>query len=265
MLVVLFLSLCVLLSGCFASPPSPPSSSSPRHKVFPESALAKAVHAARRQKARQERRALSEGKSSGGAPLDMNCGDLTGYDCQLYIQDYLDTYINVNESYNKLLRPVTQEKPILEVDLVVTFVDLLNINTKAGSMTVYAFIDYIWSDAYLHWDESLTDNDDFHVIPNDLVYIPDIIAYNAIGGYATGLDAVATFLSSDGTVWWSARGFVTTQCHFDVTDFPFDSQTCEIDFSSWIFSVNNINISGVHLDVLSTFDNLAWEVNLYLC
>ena len=203
----------------------------------------------------------SSGSSTMGGGLDMDCAGRVGYACQLYIQQFLNTYINENQSYHRVLRPVLKENIVLDVDIVVTFVELVDIDTKRGTMTVYVFIDYLWRDAFLHWDASRTDDDSFHVVPNGLIYVPDVIAYNTIGGYASGLDAVAQFLSSDGTAWWSARGIVTTSCLFDVTAFPFDSQHCDMDFSSWIFSERRINISEVHIDVLPSFDNLAWEVS----
>ena len=204
---------------------------------------------------------LEAGMSNGGSGLDMDCGTRVGYDCQLYIQDYLETYINVNKSYNKLVRPVLREEDVLQVDISVTFVELLDIDTKTGTMTTYVFVDYFWNDAFLHWNSSLTDNDDFYAIPNDLVYTPDIIAYNTMRGFASGLDAVVVLLSSDGSVWWSARGILTTSCYFDVQDFPFDSQQCNMDFSSWTYSILRINISNVYIDVFPSFDNLAWNVS----
>jgi len=38
--------------------------------------------------------------------LDMDCGSLTGTACTVYIQNYLNTFINVNRSYNRLNLPV---------------------------------------------------------------------------------------------------------------------------------------------------------------
>lgn len=54
---------------------------------------------------------------------------------------------------------------------------------------------------------------------------------------------------------------MTFACTFDVVSFPFDSHTCTAEFSSWIYSINNINISQVSVDVLDGFNNLAWQVD----
>jgi len=122
--------------------------------------------------------------------LAMDCGNTTGYACQLYMQEFLYTYVYVNKSYDRLILPVRNdtEKPI-DVTIVVTFVDLVSVDTVAGTMTVSLFIDYIWTDAFMSWDSSLTDNDGFIVVPNDMLWIPDIIIFNSIGGFRSQIDA----------------------------------------------------------------------------
>lgn len=194
-------------------------------------------------------------------PLNMNCNGQVGYPCQLYMQEFLNTYVNINHSYNKIILPVENRGERVDIDVVITFVDLVNVDTVSGTMTVYVFIDYIWKDVHMRWDPALTDNDDFIVIPNDLLWIPDIILYNAVNGFDSHVDETAVFLDATGVVWWSGRGVFTFSCTYDVNDFPFDSQTCTAEFSSWIYSLNNINITTAQVDVLSSFSNLAWEID----
>lgn len=210
----------------------------------------------------RDRRRLEFESSPYVAPmLNMDCGDMTGYPCQLYMQQYLNTYVYVNRSYNKIILPVANDadKP-LPIEVVVTFDDLVNVDIVSGTMSVSIFIDYFWPDAFFSWNSSLTDNDDFIVVPNDMLWIPDIILYNAIGGFHSQIDEAAVFLDNTGLAWWSGRGVVTFSCNFDVRDFPFDSQKCSAEFSSWIYSLNNINITHAGVDVLDSFTNLAWEV-----
>lgn len=195
-------------------------------------------------------------------PLDMNCGDMTGYPCQLYMQKFLKTFVYVNDSYDRLTLPVANKADApLDIDVIITFVDLVNVDTVSGTMTASIFIDYLWKDAFMSWNSSLTDDDGFLVVPLDLLWIADIQLYNSIGGYFKQLDSSAVFLMSSGTVWWSGRGVNTFSCTFDIQSFPFDSQVCTAEFSSWSYSINNINISYVGASVLSTFNNLAWNVN----
>lgn len=201
-------------------------------------------------------------QSTNAPMLNMNCNNLTGYACELYILEYLNEYIYVNKSYNRLIVPTFNKsnRPI-DVVIIITFVDLININTITGTITTSVFIDYFWNDCFMHWNSELTDGNNFILINNDLLWIPDIALYNAIDGFYSSIDSAAVFLSSDGTVWWSGRGVTTFSCTFDVTDFPFDSHTCTAEYASWIYSINNINITQVNAIVLDTFQNLAWKVN----
>lgn len=211
---------------------------------------------------RRADRKLKDTSGDTSVNLDMDCGSMTGYPCQLYMQEYLNTYVYINRSYDRLILPVRNnaEKPI-DVSIVVTFVDLVSVDTVGGTMTASIFIDYLWNDVFMTWNKSLTDNDGFILVPTEMLWIPDIIIYNAIGGFHSQIDAEAVFLSSDGEAWWSGRGVMTYACTFDVTDFPFDSHTCTTEFSSWVYSINNINISSVGVEVLESFDNLAWQVD----
>lgn len=215
-----------------------------------------------RRKLESSRKLASVNSSYEASLLGMDCGDMVGYPCQVYIQNFLETYVNVNKSYNRLSLPVAMKADApIDVEIVVTFVDLVDVNTVSGTMTTSIFIDYLWTDAFMSWNKSLTDNDGFIVVPNELLWIPDILIYNSIGGFDKQIDRVAVFLQADGTVWWSGRGVTTFSCTFDTYSFPFDSQKCTAEFSSWVYSINNINISAVHVDVLSEFQNLAWDVD----
>ena len=74
-------------------------------------------------------------------------------------------------------------------------------------------------------------------IPASLVWIPDIAFTNE----ATGVynkDFLKYFLVvvfSNSFVRWSPAGTVSIKCLMDVTHFPFDVQTCDFTFESWMY------------------------------
>lgn len=194
-------------------------------------------------------------------PLDMDCGDQTGYSCMLYIQNFLNTYVNVNRSYDKTILPVETNSDILDIEIVITFADLVDVDIIQGTMTTSIHINYLWKDAHMTWNSSLTDGVDFIPVPLDLLWMPDIQIYNAIGGFNQRLDVVTIELQSDGTMWWAGRGVVTFSCEYDLKDFPFDSQLCSPAFASWLYSLNYVNISKVGIEVGPDFNNLAWNID----
>lgn len=195
---------------------------------------------------------------------DINCDAIgaTGYACRNYMLAYLNDYVVKNGTYNPIQLPVPENSDIPQVELLVTFMDLLEIDVVTGTMTTSLFIDMFWTDEIIpEWNVSLTDGIDELVVPNGLLWEPDIQVYNSIGAYFDQIDSYAVFLYPDGLVWWSGRGMFTFSCEFDVTEFPFDSQSCQIQFASWIYSITSVNLSSVTMDINPGFSNLAWEVD----
>lgn len=114
-------------------------------------------------------------------PLDMNYGNLTGYPCQLRMQEFLLNVVCVQRMHDKLLVPVAMKSDApVDVSAIVTFVDLVDVDTIAGTMTTSVFIDYIWDDAFVTWNSSYTDSNDFILILSGLLWILDISIYNSI-------------------------------------------------------------------------------------
>ena len=54
-------------------------------------------------------------------------------------------------------------------------------------------------------------------------------------------DAMAV-IESDGTVLWIPPALFRSSCSIDITQFPFDVQTCRLKFGSWTYD-------GLKLDI----------------
>lgn len=224
-------------------------------------------------KKRREKRILADAATTDdatadsgvyGSAADINCDAIgaTGYACRNYMLAYLNEFVFVNGTYDQIQLPVPTSAGIPQVDLLVTFIDLLEIDVVTGTMTTSLFIDMFWNDEIIpQWNASLTDGIDELLVPNGLLWEPDVQVYNSIGGYFDQVTSYCVFLDPDGSVWWSGRGMFTFSCEFDVTHFPFDSQSCQIQFASWLYSLNSMNISSATMDIAPSFSNLAWEVD----
>lgn len=168
--------------------------------------------------------------------LDMQCDGKSPSDCLNYMQNFVSDHINVNREYNRqnipVLLPYNKLDPPVEGDLydtieselLVTFHDLISVNTVDGYVTLSIFIDMYWRDELLNWNTSKTlDNAELVVSPS-LIWIPDFVIYNSVGG--ASMEEPAVFLYADGYVNYSGKGVVKVACTFDLLDFPFDTQTC---------------------------------------
>ena len=59
--------------------------------------------------------------------------------------------------------------------------------------------------------------------------------YRSAGNDFNNFPATNAFVWSDGSVYWGFSTSVTTYCSLNVRLFPFDTQNCDIVFSSWSF------------------------------
>jgi len=65
-------------------------------------------------------------------------------------------------------------------------------------------------------------------------------------------DAMAV-VESDGTVLWIPPALFRSSCSIDITQFPFDIQTCQLKFGSWTYD-------GFKLDI-DFYDNVSQASN----
>jgi hypothetical protein len=73
------------------------------------------------------------------------------------------------------------------------------------------------------------------------------------------------YVNANGTVALYSPAIIESQCTIDVRKFPFDTQTCDLPFVSWIYdpvdlnlvpggAMNNIDVSILHiLSILEYF------------
>ena len=50
-------------------------------------------------------------------------------------------------------------------------------------------------------------------------------------------------IASSGVVSWNPGIQLESSCQLDLTYFPFDNQTCEITFGSWMYPIQQVNFS----------------------
>lgn len=53
-------------------------------------------------------------------------------------------------------------------------------------------------------------------------------------------------LQSNGTCTWMAPTTFKSSCSMDITNFPFDSQACEMTFGSWTYDSRLIRMEQLH-------------------
>ncbi|XP_078594268.1 neuronal acetylcholine receptor subunit alpha-10-like [Branchiostoma floridae x Branchiostoma japonicum] len=103
-----------------------------------------------------------------------------------------------------------------------------------------------WTDELLRWNASQYDGITTATFHSTEVWTPDLFLINNIGEGSGDLSRVTDVtVTSEGRVAWRQPGLFTSACEVDVSGFPYDKQTCTLEFSSWLYG-------GAQMDLFNT-------------
>lgn len=151
-----------------------------------------------------------------------------------------------NRPHMNLVRPApaagsaTAYRPVL-VNISLDLVGIVDINEKDGYMTTALFPKIQWTDPRLTWNESLCGGIKEIEIPAEDIWVPDIEVYNSFKESMAdnAMHPIVTVLSN-GMATYVPRRHVQTPCHFDLLNFPYDSQVCELVMGSWMYEMSKV-------------------------
>uniref|UniRef100_K1R8K6 Neuronal acetylcholine receptor subunit alpha-6 n=1 Tax=Magallana gigas TaxID=29159 RepID=K1R8K6_MAGGI len=156
----------------------------------------------------------------------------------------LTKYIFDTNAYDESLRPASNQ--VSPTDLKVSF-NLLSINKLdelEEKLVTTAYLTLSWKDEFLIWDTT-----EFRInkltLPQNWVWKPDFVLKNGFTEFKElGGSFYYVVLAFDGTLSWKPYQVFQSQCSIDVTYFPFDTQTCNIQFTMWSHYTYQVTLSS---------------------
>lgn len=175
----------------------------------------------------------------------------------------LMTNIFVTNSYNKLVRPITNQTHVLVVSLDFSLIGISDVDEVTEKLTTAAFLELHWSDVFFLWNTTDYNNVKELYIPQKDLWRPDIALDN---GFAKMKELGDNFLlmtaKNDGTMEWSPFEVFETKCSINIENFPFDSQICDITFGVWTSPLEAIDVdlgkNGIRLKHYQ--ENGEWDL-----
>lgn len=165
-------------------------------------------------------------------------------------------------AYDNSLRPASNQ--MAPTDLKVSF-NLLSINKLdelEEKLVTTAFLTLEWKDEFLTWETT-----EFRVkkipLPQNAVWKPDFVLKNGFTEFKElGGSFYYVVLTFDGTIFWKPYQVFQSQCSIDVTYFPFDTQTCDIQFTLWSHYTYQVTLSSSSDSVeMGNYKvNKVWEI-----
>lgn len=110
-------------------------------------------------------------------------------------------------------------------------------------------------------------------LPSSQVWLPDITLYNTLGSFE--LKASSVMVTYKGLVKWQPKTVTKSFCLIEVSNYPFDIQTCNLTFGSWtldetqlLITLADINMEGntsgnylpFGMDLSEFYPSAEWDI-----
>ncbi|XP_008830963.1 5-hydroxytryptamine receptor 3A [Nannospalax galili] len=177
----------------------------------------------------------------------------------LRLSDHLLTH------YRKGVRPVRDWRQPTTIFIDVIMYAILSVDEKNQVLTTYIWYRQFWTDEFLQWNPEDFDNITKFSIPTDSIWVPDILINEFVDvGKSPSIPYV--YVQHQGKVHNYKPLQVVTACSLDIYNFPFDVQNCSLTFTSWLHTIQDINLSlwrspeDVKLDHSVFMNQGEWEL-----
>uniref|UniRef100_A0A914XRA0 Neurotransmitter-gated ion-channel ligand-binding domain-containing protein n=1 Tax=Plectus sambesii TaxID=2011161 RepID=A0A914XRA0_9BILA len=154
-----------------------------------------------------------------------------------------EVYKAITIDYDKNVLPDRNFSGAVVVSIDLAFFSLLNVDQKEQTITFQTTLELTWKDENLSWNASEFGGTLSVVIPSSLLWKPDITVTSGLSvDYLIPDDQRFIKVLSDGTVQSYTYCVITNQCILSIEAFPFDVQTCNITFLSWMYSDDEVDL-----------------------
>ncbi|XP_021358068.1 uncharacterized protein LOC110453448 [Mizuhopecten yessoensis] len=148
--------------------------------------------------------------------------------------------------YNRMVRP--------DVNMTAKVgLNLLSINDLSmvdQSMSVIGWLTVEWYDHRLEWAKANYDDVDHIYASDNDVWKPELFIDNSVDDVSILQDDNLLFRVADtGKVDWEMPQIFVTSCTIDTTYYPFDTQECAIDVTSWAYTMAELDLFHLWEDI----------------
>ncbi|XP_041942249.1 5-hydroxytryptamine receptor 3A-like isoform X1 [Alosa sapidissima] len=162
------------------------------------------------------------------------------------LQDVVD-HLNLTANRNRLttVRPVRDWTVPTVVHLDIFIYAILSVqHEKSQTFTPYIWIMTYWKNDFIFWDPEDFCGIQQIIIPQHLLWKPDLIIYETMDKTEAS-ESPYLVVKHNGEVLMDSNIKVVSTCAIDVLKFPFDTQKCNLTFSSAVHTDKEIQLVPV--------------------
>lgn len=164
---------------------------------------------------------------------------------------------NIFDGYNVRVRPVYNYSEPIEVQLGLGVKTIESFNQMEETISLNIWQRMNWLDQKLGWNSSMSNLTFISLDPSE-VWTPDLELLNAAMLPEIYTLKGGLYLYSDGSIIYSKPTILKFSCPLELSRFPFDTQRCVMNISSWVYTDDMLSIIPnrdvqKQIDVLDTF------------
>ena len=176
-----------------------------------------------------------------------------------------DLHLKLFESYNPDVMPIRNKSEAIEVSIDLYVMSIDNIDEKSQTFTVRGFMENKWTDAFLKWNPEDYSGIKVINVQNENIWLPDLSLNNVY-------DSPTELGQKEGRSSIKYNGVSTTWpykmyqvgCKIHIRKFPFDVQTCDLDFLSWTNPVSALKLkTSEQLNLYKYQESVEWALESY--
>ncbi|XP_053394218.1 acetylcholine receptor subunit alpha-like [Mercenaria mercenaria] len=145
-----------------------------------------------------------------------------------------DLHEKIFKGYNKDAIPRRNVTEAVNVNLSLVLYSIHDVNEKYQTISFRAVLDIQWKDEFLTWNPDHYGDVKSITVPSEKIWIPDIVLQDTVGYITDSIKKDGrAMINHNGRVTIWPNDLYTVACKLSIKKFPFDKQTCLLDFLSW--------------------------------
>ncbi|XP_060568987.1 neuronal acetylcholine receptor subunit alpha-5-like [Ruditapes philippinarum] len=173
----------------------------------------------------------------------------------------LYTDLFVNQGYNSKILPYTNRSAKFGVTMSFVLKTIIDLDEVTETLKTSSYMVIRWNDTFLKWNRTEYNFLFITYWPQNDVWKPDIVLANSVRSYESlGHETLMVENFYNGTIKWFPQEMFETSCDIDMRYFPYDVQTCEIQFMSWSYVSVNLRASEDEISLRYYDVNPLWEI-----
>ncbi|XP_033627848.1 neuronal acetylcholine receptor subunit alpha-9-like [Asterias rubens] len=140
------------------------------------------------------------------------------------------------------IRPVHNISNKITVEFRLLITQVIELNEKHQTIQISGWLRQTWNDEFLMWNPDEYGGVQSLFVHKSRIWLPDTTLYKNVDRDFESYKDISAEARYDGQVTWSSPVILKCTCLIDARLFPFDTQVCDLKFSSWAFDGSAVDL-----------------------